>query len=125
MRVTSRIIIYWYKKLLDWNSGAHGHHIFVDTYYSSINLAHELFKLKCYLTGTYNLIANMCLKQKNDNSKVMCRTENLLFLVWKNKMLRNYYTSEMTEVTRERRDSAPECKKIPKVIIEYDRTVEE
>lgn len=39
-------------------------------------------------------------------------------------MLNNYYTSEMTEVTREVRNSAPEYKKIPKVIIDYNSAIE-
>lgn len=39
-------------------------------------------------------------------------------------MLSNYYISEMTEVTRKMHDNAPEYKKIPKVIIEYNKAIE-
>lgn len=48
----NRIPLHLYKKVLDKVSGAQGYHMLKDRYYTSLNLAGKLLKMKCHLTGT-------------------------------------------------------------------------
>ncbi|XP_024220714.1 piggyBac transposable element-derived protein 4-like [Bombus impatiens] len=49
--VSTRIPLHLYQKLLDKIPEAQGYHMFTDRYYTSIPLAEELMKVKCYLTA--------------------------------------------------------------------------
>lgn len=50
--VNSRISLDMYKKLLINVPNAKGYHMYTDKYYTSIQLAEELLKMKCLLTDT-------------------------------------------------------------------------
>ena len=49
---TSRIVLSLMDRLGSVVGGIEGYHLFTDRYYSSVNLAQELYKRKCHTTGT-------------------------------------------------------------------------
>lgn len=90
--VSTRIPLHLYQKLLDKIPEAQGYHMFTDRYYTSIPLAEELMKVKCYLTGTIKAnrkdIPMFIKKSKFSDKKIFVYNKRkIMFLAWKDKRI--------------------------------------
>lgn len=130
--VSARIVLHLYNNLLESIPNSEGYHLYVDRYYTSVPLAEELLKMKCYLTGTIRSDRKFLPRQiRKPTSKIRTvirfrsRKSKLLALSWRDKriitILSSYDSGSMKTVSRMTRgDYQVELKK-PEVILNYNK----
>ncbi|XP_023235999.1 piggyBac transposable element-derived protein 4-like [Centruroides sculpturatus] len=125
--ISSQIALNLIDKLLQVFPGK-GYHFYTDHYFSSPELAKELYKRKCHLTGTVcmnkkdmpiNLKCN-----KSDKGMTALRNKELLVLYWYQVkpicLLSNYHTTNILEVS----SKLPELKQSrPIIVADYVRNM--
>jgi hypothetical protein len=117
--------------LLDKVPTGQGFHMFTDRYYTSIELAQELLKLKCYLTGTIKTnrkgLPVQIKKPKFTTTKktMFCRKNNILLAAWKDKrvvtLLSTKNKAGVQNVSRIIRGGHVEEFQKPNVVLDYTK----
>lgn len=130
---TSRIVLHLANNLVSGGNAGSGFHIFTDRYYTSLELADELKKMKIHLTGTVmpnrkglpEGIKKGKLKLKKHETKAFRHQNNTLVLAWRDKrdvvMLSNYYNDDMEDISRRSKNNEVQEIQKPSVICNYNR----
>jgi hypothetical protein len=130
--ISARIVLHLYNNLLESIPNSEGYHLYVDRYYTSVSLAEELLKMKCYLTGTIRRDRKFLPRQiRKPTSKFRTviryrsRKSKLLALLWRDKriitILSSYDTGSMKNVSRITRGGYQVELKKPEVILNYNK----
>lgn len=129
--VSARIVLHLYKNLQESIPHSEGYHLYVDRYYTSVPLAKELLKMKCYLTGTIRNNRKFLPTQiRTPASKIQIirfrsRKSKLLALSWRDKriitMLSSYDTGSMITTSRVTRGGNQIEIRKPQAVLNYNK----
>lgn len=127
--VTARIIMHLMEQVIT-KYPAPGYHVYIDRYYHGVQLAEELLKKKCYVTGTImsnrknlpqEITAKNLKKMKSGDVKSFRKDDKLSMVAWRDKrvvlMLSTLYDNSTQEVTRKNGETIQK----PTMICEYNK----
>lgn len=135
--VTTKVVLSLVNKLENTVGNVEGYHIFTDRYYTSIELARELYKKNIHLTGTINrgrvgLPKEIKSKPKLKKADIISFRKdasttdpvNVHIIEWKDKrsvlMLTTLYDNSTQNISRKVRGGAEEVVVKPTVICRYN-----